>query len=241
MRINPDIQEKPDHLHYPACLGRKTEIEKQSLEILLYTLAALAFPSIISIMGVRFAMFSALPDIIFGEDGVKTAFFQVFEFFMIAVLALLGCTKYKVFDVIVMLIYILMVIISLLFNETTADALIVIAGLGGIWKSIGSYKAWNDYEQLMNTEGFPIFSITLAEHDEKIANEKNGIPSQPSGIDPTIAAQYVMSQLSSGNADKIMPAIGELPQIASSPSARRYMPEGQKESVILESPMKFDV
>ena len=82
MKINEDISEKPDHLHYPACLGRKTEIEKKSFEMFVYTSVSSLFFIFLSIVGARFTVPYVLPEIICGTNDVAAAFLQSFEFLL---------------------------------------------------------------------------------------------------------------------------------------------------------------
>ena len=43
-----------------------------------------------------------------------------------------------------------------------------------MYVSSGSLKGYSDYKQLRNTEGFPIFSTVLADHDDMKKNSPNG-------------------------------------------------------------------
>ena len=249
MRINQDIAEKPDHLHYPACLGRKTEIEKQSFEILVYTVVAFFMMGILSMVGVKYTIFAVIPELICGDNDVRIAGLQIVEFVLISALSLLGWTKYKIFNAILLLVYILMVVISLFFRDNVADPIALIVGLGGIWKTYSAFGMWRDYDQLRNTEGFPLFSLHLTEYNERMDEKNGGAPqyaqsqSALPSLDASSAAAFVVSQLDSGMPELIMPAISAMKSADSGGNGmrRRYLPESGKESFILESPMKFDI
>ena len=245
MRINEDLEEKPDHLHYPACLGRMNEIRKQSFEIFVYTAIVFFVFGIFSIVGIKFNMFAVIPDLLFDEDGTKIAFFQIFEFIIVTVISLLGCTKYKIFDVIIMLMYVLMVILSIFSKYNSADPVVFLAGAGGLWKSIGSLRIWNDYEQLSQTEGFPIFSLILTEQEKKMQESmlQNTVDNTLTQLDPASSlgqavAMTAANQFNMQN-NTGMPTINTVPVTDNRMPDRRYLPNSQKESCILECPMKF--
>lgn len=243
MRINQEIEEKPNHLHYPACLGRMNEINKQSVDIFIYTAIVCFAMGVLSLVGLKYNIFAVIPDLLFDENGTKVAFFQIFEFLVMTVISLLGCTRYKIFDVIIMLIYALMILISIFFRDSAADPLVLMAGIGGIWKSHGSFSIYNDYEQLKQTEGFPVFSLILTEHDEKMQNSasQNALDNTLSKVDPSSAlGQSVMQAVTSMN-NTSMPSVSNITVPEVKTALSRYMPQGDKESGIIESPMKFNI
>jgi hypothetical protein len=260
MRINPDIEEKPNHLHYPACLGRMQEIKKQSLEIFVYTAIVFLIFGVFSVAGVKFNVFAVIPDLLFDGHDLKVAFFQIIEFIIVTVVSLLGCTRYKVFDVIIMLMYALMVLLSVVCHYNSADPVVFIAGACGIWKSICSFRVWSDYEQLKQTEGFPIFSLILTEHEEKNKNNAgntnnisntgnpvfdNAINNTFDQLDPSsgLAQSLMQATAGSNNTSSVpgMPSINTVPLPENKYTMKRYMPAGDKEGGILESPIKFTI
>lgn len=249
MRFNPELEEKPNHLHYNMCLGRKTEIEKRTFEIFLYTAIAFFFLGLFSFIGLKFTIFGILPEIIFKEDTVKIAFFQIFEFIIVTAIALLGCVKNKLFNVIIMLMYILMIFIGGFFRYNGTDGIIVLIGIGGLWKSYDAIKMYYDYEQLKNTEGFPMFSHAIAENDEKISQNNSPQPLNTSyafdqalnSLDPSSALTQTVKSTVNSYDTGTMPSINSEPVSYQDHTVKRYLPEGPKESVILESPMKFDI
>jgi hypothetical protein len=241
MRRNPELEEKPNHAHYPACLGRKTEIEKQSVQIFIYTALTFLALGIFSFMGVKFAVFGTLAELIFDDNDVASAIFQEIEFVCVIVLSLLGCTKRKIFDFIVMLIYSLLLIMTILFREYPLDPLLFIISIGGLSKSIFAYRMWTDYEQLMETEGYPIFSVLLAEQEQKMNNSASHFApvSSQNTTDTDTNLGTVISKLAGGSGTA-MPSIAPVSLPKSTYTQKRYFPDAPKESGILASPMKFD-
>lgn len=240
MRINEELAEKPDHGHYPVCLGRKMEIDKLSFEIFAYTALSSLIMIIFSIMGMRFTVPYVLPELIFGSNDVACAFFQAFEFLLLAVVSLIGCTRYKVADVIVFMIYVVLFIFTFIKREYVWDAFIVIISAGGIFKSIGAYKMMCDSEQLRNTEGYPIFSLILAEKEEQKSSGADPSVYRNAGgqsaMDNAVAAAAPVFTGTDNGVD--MPSVSpvKLPQY--NYTEKRYMPQGVKVSGILESPMR---
>ena len=145
-----------------------------------------------------------------------------------------------------------MIIMSIFFKYSSVDAVVFIAGACGIWKSFGSLRMWSDYEQLSQTEGFPIFSIILTEHDEKdqyggnsTSTSQNVFDNTLSQLDPsTDLAQSLMKAAATTSNDPNnmgMPSINAAPLPVNKYTMKRYLPEGEKDGGILESPMKFNI
>lgn len=241
MKINEELAEKPGHLHYPACLGRKMEIDKRSFQIFLYTALVSLIMIIFSIAGMRFTVPYVIPELICGGNDVGAAFIQAFEFLILGVLSLIGCTKYKIADFLVFLIYVLLLGITILTKEYVTDAFVIIISIGGIVRSFTAYSMMCDYEQLRNTEGFPIFSLILAEKEE----QKNNGSADPSvyrnnsgqtAMDNAVAAAApVFTGVDNGSG---MPALDPISIPSNDYTEKRYLPQGKKVSGILGSPMR---
>lgn len=167
---NPALAEKPNHAHYPACLGRLDAIKKQSTCLFLYSLASGFCLSAISLVGYPLQVIGWLPIILSdtaGEISVGMSFFQMFLCWGLALLGLLGCGKNKIFHVILFWIYFLMFIVPIFHMFSLLDAFTFIAGGLGVIYGYKAPRNYLDYQQLRETEGFPVFSIILTEHDEQ--------------------------------------------------------------------------
>lgn len=241
MRINEDIAEKPDHLHYPACLGRKNEIDKRSFEIFAVTSLSCLLLSFCSLIGMKFTVPYIIPEILCGTDAVKASFVQIAEFILLAGFSLIGCTKYKICDVIVLMTNILFFSITLITRDNPGDALLLIASGYGIFKSYDSFSLMRDYDQLRNTEGFPAFSLILAEYEQKL-NNTDPDPSvfrNTSGSSAMDDASGKVQQLAfTGNNDVDMPALSPVNLPKENYCEKRYMPKSPKVSGIIESPLR---
>lgn len=241
MRINEDIAEKPDHLHYPACLGRKQEIDKKSFQIFAVTFLSCLLLSFCSLIGMKFTVPYIIPEILCGTDEVKASFVQIAEFMLLAGVSLLGCTKFKIADVIVLMTNILFLAVTLIAKENPGDFLIIILSAYGIFKSYDAFSLMRDYEQLRNTEGFPIFSLILAEYEQKL-NSNAADPSvfrNASGSSTMDdASEKVPQVVFSGNSDTDMPALSPVNLTKYTYNEKRYMPKTPKVSGIIESPIR---
>ncbi|MBR5682870.1 MAG: hypothetical protein IKW96_06285 [Ruminococcus sp.] len=167
---NPVLEEKPNHGHYPACLGRLEAITKQGTYLFLYSLVSSFCLSIISFTGNPLQVIGWIP-ILLGDSAeeltVGMSFFQMFLCWSLAVLGVLGSGKKKLFHVILFWIYLLMFLTPIFHMFSLFDAFTFIIGGLGVIYGYRAPKNYMDYQQLSETEGFPSFSIILAEHEEK--------------------------------------------------------------------------
>lgn len=167
---NPTLQEKPNHAHYPACLGRLETIRKQGTAFFIYSLISSLVLALMSLTAAPLQVVGWLP-LLFG--GSRTylneglSFLQMFLCLGLGVLGFFGCTRRKVLHVILFVIYVLMFIAPIFYMFTLLDALTFIAGGLGVIYGYRAPASYLDYRQLSETEGFPVFSIILAESDEK--------------------------------------------------------------------------
>ena len=173
---NPVLEEKPNHAHYPACLGRIEAIKKQSTYLFLYSLVSSFCLSIISFTGNPLQVIGWIP-ILLGnsaeELSVGLSFLQMFLCWGLAVLGILGCGKNKVFHLILLWIYLMMFLIPIFHMFSLFDAFTFIIGGLGVIYGYRAPKNYLDYQQLSETEGFPTFSIILAENNEKKKQSKD--------------------------------------------------------------------
>lgn len=173
---NPSLEEKPNHAHYPACLGRLEAITKQSTYLFLFSLVSSFCISIVSFSGNPLQVIGWIP-ILLGasvdEMSVGMSFLQMFIGWGLAALGVLGCGKNKIFHLILLWIYLMMFIIPIFHMFSLFDAFTFIIGGLGVVYGYRAPKNYLDYQQLSETEGFPTFSIILAEHNEKKKQSNN--------------------------------------------------------------------
>lgn len=183
-RKNPDLEEKPDHLHYPICRGRLDAINEMSTNILKFSLIASAVLCIISLVGIPLHVVGWLP-LIFtlkeadGDMGFVFSVVQCVISLLPAVMSILGYTERKKYDVILFFFYALMFGFSIFVRLTAVDAVTVIIGGVGTVRCFGMLKGYVDFRQLRKTEGYPMFSIVLAEYDDKKKQSPDGYYRDP--------------------------------------------------------------
>jgi len=176
---NPELIEKPDHLHYPICRGRLEEINQISTRILKFTIGASVLMAAVSLLGAPLHVVGWLPmmftmkDIEFGMGG-GFCITQALISLLLIVFAALGCTERKIFDVLLCFAYMAMLVCSIFIHLSIFDAFTFIIGLAGTLYSFGILKGYIDFKQLRKTEGYPIFSVSLAEYDDRKKNSPDG-------------------------------------------------------------------
>uniref|UniRef100_UPI0025DA1068 hypothetical protein n=1 Tax=Ruminococcus sp. TaxID=41978 RepID=UPI0025DA1068 len=176
---NPELSEKPDHLHYPICRGRLEAINNISARILKFTVGAAVLLAAVSLLGAPLHVVGWLPmmftmkDIEFGMGG-GFCITQACISLVLIVFAAMGCTERKIFDVLLCFAYMAMLVSSIFIHLSVFDAFTFIIGLAGTLYSFGILKGYVDFKQLRKTEGYPIFSVSLAEYDDRKKNSPDG-------------------------------------------------------------------
>jgi len=176
---NEELAEKPDHLHYPICRGRLEAINNISTDILRVTIGTSVILAVLSLVGIPFHVVGWIPMMLTTEDmhiGMNGGFaiLQTVICLIPIAFAAFGCTERKIFDLILFFYYALMLLFSVIIHLTIFDSLTFLAGLVGVLKSFRMIKGYPDFKQLKKTEGYPIFSVTLAEYDDRKKNSPDG-------------------------------------------------------------------
>ena len=114
-----------------------------------------------------------MKDIEFGMGG-GFCITQACVSLVLIVFAAMGCTERKIFDVLLCFAYMAMLVSSIFIHLSVFDAFTFIIGLTGTLYSFGILKGYVDFKQLRNTEGYPIFSVSLAEYDDRKKNSPDG-------------------------------------------------------------------
>ena len=167
---NPLLEEKPNHAHYPACLGRLEAINKQGSALFIFSLVSGLLLSVISLTGYPLQVIGWLPVLVGGSTSELSSGMCVLQMLIcwgLILLGLFGCSRYKICHYILFLIYLLMFIVPIFHMFTLLDAFTFIAGGLGVIFGYRAPKNYYDYQQLSESEGFPLFSIILTEHEEK--------------------------------------------------------------------------
>lgn len=260
---NPELIEKPNHAHYPICRGRLDEINEISRKTLFYTLGASALMALLSLLATPLHVVGWIP-LMFTFTDTKAfgmgAAFAIVQFIMclvLCVIALLGCTRHKIFTAVMSVIYTLMLICSMVANMTRFDIITAFIGAGGIYASWGAIKGYIDHKQLRNTEGYPIFSTVLADHDDQKQLNPNGYNKKhfdkllrekalrERNIDPNTAnssqAPPNLAQPQSAAKNDIgeMPALNVTRPVRNSSVERKFVPKDHKEVFFSDSTLKM--
>lgn len=251
LKLDPTFFEESGHAHYPACCGRMESISRNGHRMFFYTLIAAVVLSAISAMGARIQVISWIPMMICDlNGGVGWVGIQVLVCLSLIIMAALGCGKSKIFGVILLLIYFLMLAIPLFYRISPFDIFSVLIGGGGVFFGYKAPRDFKDYSQLRETEGFPLFNTLLTEYDEKKQREaefeqRYGGPRHTgdSGETPQNKAPvlhntvYRSSNARDGIGDMPELEIGDL--VSGEPSGGRFVPKGGKEGTISDSPLKL--
>lgn len=172
---NPTITEKPDHAHYPACRGRLEAIEKNGFRLFKYTLVVSFWLAVISFLGNPVQVIGWIPILVCGSYDylpLSGCCIQVILCIGLALMALLGCGKRKVLHFVLLMIYAAMFLSCIVYRYTVFDIFTFIIGGMGVVFGYNAYADYFDYKQLSETEGFPMFSLILVEHEARKEEQK---------------------------------------------------------------------
>lgn len=252
--INQDLREKPNHAHYPICRGRLDEIQSHSRRLLYCTLVVFLLMAFFSFLCVPLHVVGWIPMLFNTEEISKGAFhtslgFGMSEVFFCAAIifiAFLNCGKRKVFGIVMLVIYAVLLLASLLVYLSPFDYITTFMSALGLYFSRSVFKDKRDYEQLSKTEGFPMFSVILAEYDDQ--KEQQPFIRTQSGKDyynkasqqgSAPAAPTVQSYANPNSGLGNMPEIGVAASARQTARSGRFEPKPEKEGTLLFSPMKL--
>lgn len=163
MRINENLKEKPQHGHYTACLSRLQVIERFSKKILWFTIAESVVLFFFTVADIWMSALSFIPSLF---DDPLYIFVQTAEIILLDVLAFTACSKYKISSVILFIVHCLIIIGCFAGGIRTLNTFPFLIGIIGAVVNYPSISAFLDYRQLTQTEGFPQFSLVLADADD---------------------------------------------------------------------------
>ncbi len=162
---NPELAEKPNHLHYPICRGRLDAIKATSQDIMTYTMVTSVILALLSLVQAPIHVVGWIPlmytDIsesrMLGNSG---AIIQALICIVPFVMGALGYGNRKFFHVILFFYYMLMFGFSIFIRLSAFDIISVFIGGIGLVKTYPILSAYPDFKQLRNTEGYPMFIET---------------------------------------------------------------------------------
>lgn len=166
MKINENLTELPEHGHYSACLERKEEIDKISGKILIYAIITGIIMALMTAFGLPLSAVSFIPSIFGDAFNACYLICQWSEIILLAVIAGIGCGKYKFCQLILFTVYCLMILGCFISGVKMIDSIPFAIGAIGVIITYPSISAFLDYRQLMNTEGFPYFSYLFAQTND---------------------------------------------------------------------------
>lgn len=158
MKLNPMLEEKPDHGHYAACLSRKEEIDKYCNRAFIYTIVASLVLAFFTLCTIELPLLSFVPKLVGDVWDPFPIFIQIIELIGIAILAAAACTRKKVLLVALMIYYLSLIAASLISGSFPGIMATFLLGIGGAAVTIKAPAYYRDYEQLTKTEGWPHFA-----------------------------------------------------------------------------------
>ena len=235
-RTNQELLELPDHGHYPKCLQRKDEIDKNSMLVLRYTILVGVFSLLFTMCTFKLVVISWIPMLIGDTTDILALFVQILIVLMIPLAALMNCGKHKIFGMILFGFYIAQALFGFLnMKSNTADIFSFIFGLGGIITSFRTVSDYLDWNQLMETEGFPHFNLRVAEqldNPEYVPIHK-GENASAQMSEPEKVADMVFTQT-----ETAMPGISMPKPAMKGDPDYVFRPAGGKHCSMSESPIK---
>lgn len=163
--INTKLTELPGHGHYAACADRMHSIDRFCRKQCGYTLAASILMLILTWCTVRLSVISIIPNLIGDRASLAANFVQTLLILSVAGFSVLSVYRYKIFSVVLFIIYAAMFAVSCFSYDPSSYFSIIIGFIGAIF-SYKSIYAFLDYNQLQHTEGFPEFNERLAYQNE---------------------------------------------------------------------------
>lgn len=166
MRINEKLSEQPEHAHYLVCLKRKKEIDKFCRKVFAYSIAEAVTFFAMMLFGLWLSALSWIPSLCGEPFTMPNILAYLIEIILLPVIALLGCGKNKICTLIFFAVQCLIVIGCFFGGLKTVNTFPFLIGIIGTIITYPSISAYLDYNQLMQTEGFPQFNNLLADAED---------------------------------------------------------------------------
>ena len=255
--MNEELREKPNHAHFPICRGRMDGINANCFRVFLFTLVSGVIMGGLSLFRIPLHVVGWIP-MIFNSEEISKGPFNISQGFaltqalccgVLIVFASLNMGKRKIFGEILFFIYFALLLSSLLASLSGIDVATLIIAILGVYYCSRSFKDKRDYEQLSETEGFPNFSVVLAESDDKYVypsyiktrggmsyynkvNKQSSAPAVPVNVQPIISQNHV-------NSLSNMPSLDPTSVKRSADIEDKFRPRSGKEEIISFSPLKL--
>ena len=165
MKIREKLEELPDHGHYAVCAGRKKEIDDLSTKIIVYSIGTALIFLFLTYIGAPIAAISWIPSLFGCSTCVPYLFSQTAELLLIVLAAFLGYGRRKMLHIVLFFLFVILITASL-FDGTAIDIVTFLIGVLGALLTFPCFRELSDYDQLKALEGWPHFSIHVAEARE---------------------------------------------------------------------------
>lgn len=162
---NQSLMEQPEHKHYSACHARMLQIKSLSVRMLVYSFLSGIYLFVKAMNGNTLPFLTFVSKLMNGEF-VAMHLIDIAAVIAIFALTVLGYMKNYLCDVIVFVVYVLMSLFGLFTLHDVTAVFIFLVSVGGAVVSFGAIGAYQDYKQLYETEGFPLFCEYLGRHDD---------------------------------------------------------------------------
>ncbi len=100
------------------------------------------------------------------DEFVAMHLIDIAAIFSLFLLAIFGFMKYYLCDVVIFVVYTLMALFGIFTINGVTSFFICLTCVVGAVISFGAIGAYQDYKQLYETEGFPLFSENLGYYDD---------------------------------------------------------------------------
>lgn len=219
MKINENLTELPEHAHYSVCLERKKQIDRLSSRIFIFSIITGIIMALMTFFGLPLSAVSLIPSLFGDKFNAYYLIFQWSEIILLAVIAGIGCGKYKVCQLVLFAVYCFIIIGCFISGIKMVDSIPFAIGTAGVIITYPSISAFLDYRQLSETEGFPYFSRIFAQHEDNPVYKSQYIDNYHGGTEndcnmpaPSAAVKNEMTIVSAPESS-IMPEI-EIPVIS---------------------------
>ena len=159
---DPKYDEKPDHGHYIECAVRSNQIYEFSRNVFVYTAGVCLVMLFITYCGAAMPLVSWIPSLFGCSTCVPFLFTQTAELILVTLAAFIAFWKWKILHIGLFIGYVLLVVATVV-SFSGIGIITFIIGIVGAVLTAPCFKVYSDYHQLMNTEGWPHFSLHYIE------------------------------------------------------------------------------
>lgn len=154
---------QPNCGHYDACCTRMIQIKSFSNRLFLFASISNGLMILLMFLGFSMGPFSLLPSLVGEGYSIGYILIQVMEFFLMELLAVLGYIRFKGCNNVLCVIYVLAVLFGIGGGLDCIKTIGFAVAVIGVIISYPSFNACADYNQLVETEGYPYFNRLFEE------------------------------------------------------------------------------